>query len=86
MSTDKPDPEFIRLLNEILAAGKAQGLDQKDMALRAKIQPGSLSRMKRRGRGRFDVLSKLGRQVGLRLALVPDRDQIETIRKGALFK
>lgn len=73
------------LIEEIVAEGKNQGLDQREIACRAGISPETLSRAKKSSDIQFSTLSRLAAAVGLRLALVPDRPVLEKILSGDLF-
>ena len=74
------------LLSQIIALGRRQGLRQKDIARRARLQPESLSRAKKSGDMYVSSLEELARVVGLKLVLVPDEPVIEKIDKGTLFE
>jgi len=72
-------------LNAILAAAETRQLKEKELAQLAGIRPETLSRMKRRGSGDFTVLDRLAHAVGMKLAAVPDDDQLERIQQGRFF-
>lgn len=72
-------------LKTILTAAAAKKLKEKELAQRAGIRPETLSRMKRRGTGDFALLDRLAHAVGLKLAAVPDDDQLERIQQGRFF-
>jgi len=72
-------------LNTILAAAETKKLKEKELAQLAGIRPETLSRMKSRGTGDFAVLDRLAHAVGMKLAAVPDDDQIERIQQGRFF-
>jgi len=72
-------------LNAILAAAEMKQLKEKELAQLAGIRPETLSRMKRRGSGDFTVLDRLAHAVGMKLAAVPDDDQLERIQQGRFF-
>lgn len=76
---------FSRLLNQVLAAAKSAGIDQRELALRAGIRPETLSRLKSKKRGDFETLDRMARVVGLRLALVADDDLTARIERGDLL-
>ena len=76
---------FSALLRQVLAAAKATGIGQRDLAQRAGIRPETLSRLKRKGRGDLDTLDRMARVVGLRLALVTDDDLTARIEQGELL-
>jgi len=77
--------EFSSLLSEVLAAAKAAGIDQRELALRAGIRPETLSRLKRKGRGDFDTLDRMARVAGMRLSLVADDDLTARIERGDML-
>jgi DNA-binding phage protein len=75
-----------KLLQQLIAQGKAQGLTQVALARRAGITAEALSRAKKAGDMRVSTLADLARGVGLRLALVPDSPLQEKIESGRLFE
>ena len=77
--------DFNQLLNQIFQAAKQNGTPQKELAIRAGISPETLSRMKSRGSGDFNVLNKMAHMVGFRLTLAPDDETLNAIREGNLF-
>ena len=79
-------PDLLPLLEEIIQRGREQGLSQGELAQRAGTTPETLSRMKRRGSADFGLVDRLARIVGHRLALVPDNDTLEAIRRGDFFE
>lgn len=80
------EPEaFTRVLDQILAAAAQSGLDESELARRAGAAPETLSRMKARGNGDFGLLARLARVAGLRLAVVPDDEALEALRRGEFF-
>ncbi|MHB8535188.1 MAG: helix-turn-helix domain-containing protein [Sulfuricaulis sp.] len=72
-------------LSTILAAAELKQLKDKQLAQLAGIRPETLSRMKSRGSGDFTVLDRLAHAVGMKLAAVPDDDQLERIQQGRFF-
>ncbi len=88
MSPPPPPPAPplpLHLLEEILAAARAQGLDQRRLAARASLSPFTISRLKRQGDASLTTLSRLAAAVGLRLALVPDDEVVADVERGELF-
>lgn len=80
------EPESVRqILDQILAAAAAQGLDEQALARRAGAAPETLSRMKTRGHGDFGLLVRLARVVGLKLVAVPDDAALDALRRGEFF-
>lgn len=80
------EPEaFTRILDQILAAAAQSGLDESELARRAGAAPETLSRMKARGNGDFGLLARLARVAGLRLAVVPDDEALDALRRGEFF-
>ncbi|MDP2832057.1 MAG: helix-turn-helix transcriptional regulator [Pseudomonadota bacterium] len=79
------ETEFSTSLNQVLAAAKSAGIDQRELAQRAGIRPETLSRLKRKGRGDFDTLDRMARVVGKRLTLVADNDLTARIERGDLL-
>ena len=80
-------PESIaqKLLKEILATGKQQGLTQSLIAERAGLAAETLSRLKKADDVRLSSLQRLAAVVGLRLTLVADDDLAEQIGRRNLF-
>lgn len=78
---------FLGLLSQVLTLGKRKHLyrKEKELANRAGISQETLSRIKARGNADFATLDRMARMVGLRLALVPNDDTIDTIRQGEFF-
>lgn len=72
-------------LNAILAAAGNRKLKDKELAQLAGLRPETLSRMKSRGTADFTLIDRLARAVGLKLAVVPDDDQLERIQQGRFF-
>jgi DNA-binding Xre family transcriptional regulator len=72
-------------LKAILAAAGNRKLKDKQLAQLAGLRPETLSRMKSRGTADFALIDRLARAVGLKLAVVPDDDQLERIQQGRFF-
>lgn len=72
-------------LNAILVAAEARKLKEKELAKLAGLRAETLSRMKSRGTADFTLLDRLARVVGLKLAVVPDDDQLARIQQGRFF-
>jgi DNA-binding Xre family transcriptional regulator len=72
-------------LNAILAAAESRKLKEKELARLAGVRPETLSRMKSRGTADFALIDRLARAVGLKLAVVPDDDQLVRIQQGRFF-
>lgn len=75
----------VHLLEEILAAARDQGLDQRRLAARAGLSPFTISRLKRQGDASLTTLSRLAAAVGLRLVLVADDEVVADVERGELF-
>ena len=73
------------VLDAILGVAEVKKLKEKDLAQRAGLRPETLSRMKRRGTADFTLIDRLARAVGMKLAAVPDDDQLERIQQGNFF-
>jgi len=80
-----PSPTPAQLLEEILAAARARGLDQQRLAARAGLSPFTISRLKHQGDASLTTLGRLAAAVGLRLALVPDDQVVADVERGDLF-
>jgi transcriptional regulator with XRE-family HTH domain len=72
-------------LNIILAAAESRKLKEKELARLAGVRPETLSRLKSRGTADFALIDRLARAVGLKLAVVPDDDQLARIQQGRFF-
>lgn len=72
-------------LNAILAVAESRKLKEKELARLAGVRPETLSRMKSRGTADFALIDRLARAVGLKLAVVPDDDQLARIQQGRFF-
>ena len=83
-SQDNSDP-VRSTLNAILAAAETRKLKEKELAKLAGLRPETLSRMKSRGTADFTLIDRLARAVGLKLAVVPDDDQLARIQQGRFF-
>ena len=83
-SQDNSDP-VRSTLNAILAAAATRKLKEKELAKLAGLRPETLSRMKSRGTADFMLIDRLARAVGLKLAVVPDDDQLVRIQQGRFF-
>lgn len=78
-----------RLLDELIAQARQQGLSQGQLAEQAGLSAVGLSKAKGRGDLRASTLAALAEQVGLELALVPRRGRekaTEAIRAGSFFR
>jgi transcriptional regulator with XRE-family HTH domain len=73
------------LVNQILDAAKKQGMDQQQLAERAGLSTGTVSRIKHQSDASYSSLSKLAAAVGLRLTLVADDDFVVNVELGRLF-
>jgi DNA-binding phage protein len=80
-----PESSVQALLAEIIAAGTAQGMQEKDIAAKAGKPQETLSRLKGRDDMRLSTLVRLAGAVGLRVALVPDDRYIADLERGELF-
>lgn len=76
---------LLALINEIIDRAAERHISEKDLALRAGIQPETLSRMKSRGAGDLGVVDRMARIVGRKLTLVPDSELLEKLQKGDFF-
>lgn len=72
-------------LNAILAVAETRKLKEKELAKLAGLRAETLSRMKSRGTADFTLIDRLARVVGLKLAVVPDDDQLARIQQGRFF-
>jgi len=77
------------LIAQVIAAARAQGLSQAQLAERAGLTAVGLSKAKGRGDLRASTLEELGRQLDLELVFVPRRSReqaAEAIKSGAFFR
>lgn len=83
---EKSEAEPVRsTLSAILAVAERRKLKEKDLAQLAGLRPETLSRMKSRGTADFTLIDRLARAVGLKLAVIPDDDQLARIQQGRFF-
>ena len=76
------------LMSQVIAAGKARGMSQAQLAANAGITAVGLSKAKARGDLLVSTLEKLAAQSDLELALLPRRTRekdTEAIKSGAFF-
>ena len=69
------------VIGDILDEADRQGLSQKALAAASGIQEESLSRLKKRGNARLDVIGRLADAAGLRLAVVPRTAPVASARQ-----
>ncbi len=74
-----------QLLAEIVATGKAQGLDQKALVAKAGLGASTLSKAKAADDMRVSTLLRLANAVGLRLTLAPNDPQLDKLLSRRLF-
>lgn len=79
------DPIIDGLLEEIIVAGKSQGLDQKKIAARAGVGASTLSKAKASGDLRVSTLARLAHAVGLRISLSPNDPTLSSLLNRQLF-
>ena len=80
-----PSPLIPSLLEEILRAARAQGLDQKTLAERAGLSAPTLSRIKGQDDVALSTLVRLAAVVGLRLTLTAADTYVAEVERGELF-
>ncbi len=73
------------IINEIIAAAKAQNISQGELATRAGIRQETLSRAKKHSNLRFSTVLQLAQVVGLQLKLIADNPVADRIQDGTLF-
>lgn len=73
------------LLAEIIAAGKAQGLDQKAIVAKAGLGASTLSKAKAADDLRVSTLARLAAVVGLRVCLAPHAATLDKLLSRNLF-
>ncbi len=74
------------LLEQIVQAGKKQGLSQKRIAAEAGITPETFSRAKRASDMQLSTLVRLAGIVGLKVTLSPQGPILEKILSGEVFE
>lgn len=62
--------ENTTLINQIIRTAQAHGINQKDLAARARIPEATLSRAKKRGSARWDVVEALATAANVTVGLV----------------
>ncbi len=75
----------IELINEIIAAAKANNISQGELAARAGIRQETLSRAKKNPNINLKTFEELARIAGLRIKLLADDPVVEKINDGTLF-
>ncbi len=68
-----------RLLEQIIEAGRNQGLDQKTLVARAGLGASTLSKLKQADDVRLSTLVRLANVVGLRISLSPNDPVLEKL-------
>ncbi len=79
------DHETQQLLSQIIAAGAARGMLEKDILHRAGLGKTTLSKVKAAGDTRLSTLSRMANAVGLRLSLVPNNPTLAQVLNRNLF-
>ena len=80
-----PSHPLPSLLDEILRAARAQGLDQKTLAERAGLSAPTLSRIKGQDDVALSTIVRLAAVVGLRLTLTAADSYVTDVERGELF-
>ena len=79
------DHETQSLLAQIIAAGAARGMLEKDILHRAGLGKTTLSKAKAAGDTRLSTLSRLASAVGLKLTLAPNDPTLAQVLNRNLF-
>jgi DNA-binding phage protein len=79
------DHETQQLLSQIIAAGAARGMLEKDILRRAGLGKTTLSKAKAAGDTRLSTLSRMANAVGLRLTLAPNNPTLSQVLNRNLF-
>ncbi len=74
-----------RLLEQIIEAGRNQGLDQKTLVARAGLGASTLSKLKQADDVRLSTLVRLANVVGLRITLSPNDPVLEKLIERNFF-
>ncbi len=74
-----------RLLEQIIEAGRNQGLDQKTLVARAGLGASTLSKLKQADDVRLSTLVRLANVVGLRISLSPNDPVLEKLIERNFF-
>ena len=77
--------EIHQLLNQIIEAGAARGMLEKDILKRAGLGKTTLSKIKAAGDTRLSTLLRLAHAVGLRLGLGPNNATLQQVLSRNLF-
>ncbi len=73
------------LLEQIIEAGKNQGMDQKTLVAKAGLGASTLSKLKQADDVRLSTLERLANVVGLRLTLSPNKPILEKLLDRNFF-
>jgi transcriptional regulator with XRE-family HTH domain len=76
---------ILELIEQIVEAGRQQGLDQKMIAEKAGVGESMLSKAKQADDIRFSTLARLANAVGLQVQLAPNDPTLEGLRSRSLF-
>ena len=79
------DHETQQLLIQIIAAGAARGMLEKDILRRAGLGKTTLSKAKAAGDTRLSTLSRMANAVGLRVTLAPSNPTLAQVLNRNLF-
>ncbi len=74
-----------RLLEQIIEAGRKQGMDQKTLVAKAGLGASTLSKLKQADDVRLSTLMRLANVVGLRLTLSPNDPVLEKLIERNFF-
>lgn len=73
------------LLSEVIAEGRKQGLDQRDIVHRAGLGASTLSKAKAANDLRLSTLVRLANAVGLKLSFTTNQPNLEKIMNRDVF-
>jgi len=76
---------ILKLIEQIVEAGRQQGLDQKMIVEKAGVGESMLSKAKQADDIRFSTLARLANAVGLQVQLAPNDPTLEGLRSRNLF-
>ncbi|MDH5573107.1 MAG: helix-turn-helix transcriptional regulator [Gammaproteobacteria bacterium] len=85
MAVQMPTSHLASLIEQIILAAKAKGLDQKRLLEKAGLGASTLSKIKQAGDVRFSTLERLANVVNLRISLSSNDPVLEKLMDRNFF-
>ena len=85
MATSAPSSHLSSIIEQIIVAAKAKGLDQKKLVEKAGLGASTLSKIKRANDVRFSTLERLANVVELRISLTSNDPVLEKLMDRNFF-